>query len=213
LFADPHYRWASLATLVLGIAFGLMFLAFYLLFTGVWDYSQAAAGFAATPGPLLAALTAVGLSSHFSHRGFHLPMLLGGLAFTVSNAWLAFAVEAESAYFATWLPAQVLGGIAIGLMLPSITAAAVSHLPLQQLGVGSAANSALRLLGSSLGVALAVALVGSGSSGIEPFRLIYWGLAVCGLIIAAISRRLRPRSHEADSDTSFSPIPGVFNSR
>ena len=36
LFADSNYRWASAATLVLGSAFGMMFLTFYLFFTGVW---------------------------------------------------------------------------------------------------------------------------------------------------------------------------------
>jgi hypothetical protein len=191
LFVDPTYRWASAATLVLGIAFGLMFLPFYLLFTGVWHYSQAMTGLAATPGPLLATFVAAGLSPRLSRRGFHRPMLFGGLAFAVGNAWLAIRVEAEPGYFAIWLPGQVLGGLAIGLMLPSIAAAAVSQLPPAQLGIGSAVNSALRQLGISLGVALAVALVGSETTTIEPFRKVYGSLVACGCVIVAIAWRLR----------------------
>jgi len=191
LFADPIYRWASLATLVLGTAFGLMFLAFYLLFTGVWHYSQAAAGLAATPGPLVAPVVAAGLSHRLSRHVFHIPMLVGGLVFAVSHAWLAIRLETEAAYFAIWLPGQLLGGIAIGLMLPSIAAAAVSHLPQHQLGIGSAVNTALRQLGSCLGVALAVALVGSGSAEIAPFHQVHASLVVCGCLIAAIAWRLR----------------------
>jgi EmrB/QacA subfamily drug resistance transporter len=193
LFADPIYRWASLATLVLGIAFGLMFLSFYLLFTGVWHYSQATAGLAATPGPLLATLVAAGLSQRFSKDHFHRPMLLGGLIFALSNTWLAMRVQLEPAYLSVWLPGQLLSGIAIGLMLPSIAAAAVSTLPQHQLGIGSAVNTALRQLGSSLGVALAVALVGSGYAAVAPFQLVYACLIVCGCLVATIAWKLRSR--------------------
>jgi len=191
LFAVPIYRWASAATLVLGIAFGMMFLAFYLLVTGVWHYSQAMAGFAATPGPLFATLVAAGLSHRLSKRNARLPMMAGGLAFAVSNIWLVLRVNEEPAYLTIWLPGQVLGGIAIGLMLPSIAAVAVSTLPQHQLGIGSAVNSALRQLGSSLGVALAVALVGNSASEIAPFRMVYGILMVCGCVIAGIAWRLR----------------------
>lgn len=194
LFAYPVYRWASLATLVLGIAFGLMFLTFYLLFTGVWHYSQSMTGLAATPGPLIATLVAASLSRRLTQGNFHLPMMIGGFAFAISNAWLSLCLEAAPAYLTVWLPGQVLGGIAIGLMLPGIAASAVSHLPQQQLGVGSAVNSALRLLGSSLGVAMAVALLGSSSLEIQAFKPVYGSLVLCGCLIAIIAWRLRLRS-------------------
>lgn len=193
LFAQPVYRWASLATLVLGIAFGLMFLSLYLLFTGAWHYSQAIAGLAATPGPLVATLVAAGISQRLSKENFHRPMLLGGLAFTLSNTWLATQIKVEPDYLGVWLPGQLLSGIAIGLMLPSIAASAVSTLPQHQLGIGSAVNSALRQLGSSLGVALAVALVGSRSTAINPFQLLYACLIVCGCLVATIAWKLRSR--------------------
>jgi MFS family permease len=83
----------------------------------------------------------------------------------------------------------VLGGIAIGLMLPGIAAAAVAHLPPHLLGTGSAVSSALRQLGSALGVALAVALVGSETAAINSFRAVYAGLVACGGLIAAIAWR------------------------
>jgi EmrB/QacA subfamily drug resistance transporter len=191
LFADRHYRWASLAMLLLGIAFGLMFLSFYLLFTGLWHYPQSAAGLAATPGPFVATLVAAGLSHRFLKSGVHRPMMIGGLVFAASNGWLALNLNAEPAYFAVWLPGQVLGGIAIGLMLPGIAAAAVAHLPPHLLGTGSAVSSALRQLGSALGVALAVALVGTDWVTINAFREVYVCLVVCGVFIAAIAWKMR----------------------
>jgi EmrB/QacA subfamily drug resistance transporter len=190
LFAQVEYRWASLGTLLLGVSFGLMFLALYLFFTGVWHYSQSLAGWAATPGPLLATIVAVAVSGRLAKWGSKNVLLAGGLLFAASNVWLALRVGPEPAYLATWLPGQISGGIAIGLMMPALVGAAVSHLRPGQLGIGTAVNSAIRLLGSSLGVALAVALAGGATSDAEPFRQIYISLTACSLLIAVISRKL-----------------------
>jgi EmrB/QacA subfamily drug resistance transporter len=196
MFDQPVYRWASFGTLVLGISFGLMFLTFYLFFTEIWHFTQSGAGWAATPGPMLATIVSVVVSKRLSKWGFRNPLLLGGLLFAASNAWLALRLTGESAYLSTWLPGQISGGIAIGLMMPVLAGAAVSSLQAGQLGAGSAANSAIRQLGTSLGVALAVALCGNLKPGLEPFRAVYLILFTCGLVIAATSRRL-PRRTQA----------------
>lgn len=188
LFDQGQYRWASLGSLVLGVSFGLMFLTFYLFFTGVWRFSQSLAGLAATPGPLLATIVAVAVSNRLASWGSRRVLLAGGLLFAASNAWLTLRIDVEPAYFATWLPGQISGGIAVGLMLPAVAGAAVAHLRSDQLGIGSAVNNAIRLLGTSLGVALAVAMASETTA--ESFRHIYATLTVCSLLIAAISRKL-----------------------
>jgi EmrB/QacA subfamily drug resistance transporter len=189
LFSEPRLRRASLATVVLGLAFGLMFLSFYLLFTGLWHYPQAIAGLAATPGPLLATLVAAGFSHRFLKHGNLAPMRMGGVAFAAGNLWLAICLQTEPAYLAVWLPGQVVSGVGVGLMLSSIIAAATAQLPPQQLGSGSAVNTALRQLGSSVGIALAVALVGGDLETIGSFRAVYLSLAICGCLIACIAWR------------------------
>jgi hypothetical protein len=52
-------------------------------------------------------------------------------------------------------------------------------------------SSALRQLGSALGVALAVALVGTDWAAINAFREVYVCLVVCGVFIAAIAWKMR----------------------
>lgn len=190
LFDQKEYRWASLGTLILGVSFGLMFLAFYLFVTGVWHYPQSLAGWAATPGPLLATLIAIAVSSRLSKWGHRRLLLAGGLLFAASNAWLALRLGPQPAYLTTWLPGQISGGIAIGLMLPSLAGAAVAHLSPHQLGIGSAVNNALRQLGSALGVALAVAIAGEAAADANPFRLIYASLTACGCLIAGTAIKL-----------------------
>ncbi len=209
LLAMPRYRWASLATLLLGMSFGMMFLAFYLLFTGVWRYSLSIAGLAATPGPLVATLVAVVISGRLVTWGLLRPMLAGGLLFFLSNAWLALRIGAEPEYLATWLPGQILGGIAVGLLLPSIAGAAVSCLPASQLGVGSALNNAIRQLGSAIGVALAVAFAGYEMHRAESFPPLYWSLALCGLLIAGVSLRASEDRHSRSGDPGAQGAAGV----
>jgi hypothetical protein len=47
------------------------------------------------------------------------------------------------------------------MVLPSLSGAAVSHLPRDHYAVGSAINQAIRQIGSVMGVALTVVLLGS----------------------------------------------------
>ena len=190
LFADNNYRWASAATLVLGMAFGMMFLSFYMFFTGVWQFSQAQAGIAAVPGPLFATGFAMFASARQASWGQRRLLTLGGVMFAVSHLWLALRISAAPDYFGTWLPAQILGGVAIGFMLPSLTGAAVAGLEARNLGVGSAVNNAIRQLGSSLGVALAIGLAGHAAAGVQAFKPVYFCLTASGLFIALLSQPL-----------------------
>lgn len=191
LFADSNYRWASAATLVLGSAFGIMFLTFYLFFTGVWHYPQSMAGMAATPGPLLATLFAILVSKKQGQWGQRRLLTMGGVLFALSNLWLALRISPVPNYLGTWLPGQIISGIAIGLMLPSLAGAAVQNLRSDRLGVGSAVNNAIRQLGSSLGVALAVALAGNALNNVEPFQRVYLCLVGTGVLIAALARPIK----------------------
>lgn len=194
LFADTNYRWATAATLLLGMAFGMMFLAFYLFFIGVWHYPQSMAGLAATPGPMLATAFTIIVSKKQILWGQRRLLTCGGALFALSNAWLTLRLGPEPDYFGTWLPGQIIGGIAIGLMLPTLAGAAIVGLRTDSLGVGSAVNNAIRQIGSSLGVALAVAIAGNAVTNVEPFRQVYLCLAAAGLVIALLAQPLTHHS-------------------
>ncbi len=192
LFADSNYRWASAATLVLGMAFGMMFLSFYLFFTGVWQYPQSLAGLAAAPGPIFATGVAIVVSTKQGPWGQRRLITIGGVLFAISNLWLALRVSPIPEYFRTWLPGQILGGMAIGFMLPSVTGAAVAKLRAANLGVGSAVNTAIRQLGNALGVALAIALAGHALTTVQDFQSVYFCLAASGFLMAVLAQPLSP---------------------
>jgi hypothetical protein len=67
----------------------------------------------------------------------------------------------------------MMSGVAVGLVLPSLSAAAVSRLPVAHYAVGSAVNQATRQIGSVLGVALAVALLGHAALQRADFNALY----------------------------------------
>lgn len=77
LFKHRTYRYVNLATLSFGIAFAMMFFAFFFYMTGVWHYSLPKAGLAVTPGPLLVMPTAI-ITGKLAARLGHRPFLVGG---------------------------------------------------------------------------------------------------------------------------------------
>ena len=160
LFRSPTYAFVNLASLTFGAAFSMMFFGYFLFLSDVWHYSLTRAGLAVTPGPLLVipvALATGRLAARIGHRPF---LIAGALTHALGSLWFTFVSGPTPAYFTHWLPGVVLSGIGVGMVLPSLSAAAVNRLPPDQYAVGSAVNQAIRQIGSVLGVAIIVPLVG-----------------------------------------------------
>ncbi|HKW84209.1 MAG TPA: DHA2 family efflux MFS transporter permease subunit, partial [Burkholderiaceae bacterium] len=160
LFRHRTYRFVNLATLSFGIAFAMMFFAFFFYMTGIWHYSLPRAGLAITPGPLLVVVTAV-LTGRVAGRTGHRPFLVGGaLLYAASGTWFLLVPDGTPNYLQHWLPGVLMSGLGVGMVLPSLSGAAVNKLPAEQYAVGSAVNQATRQIGSVLGVAITVLLLG-----------------------------------------------------
>ena len=173
LFRHRTYRFVNLATLAFGTAFSMMFLALFFYMMNVWHFSLPQAGLAVTPGPLLVMPTAIvtgRLASRLGHRRF---LVGGSLLYACSSLWFLLVPGDEPRYLSHWLPGLMMSGIAVGLVLPSLSAAAVSRLPVAHYAVGSAVNQATRQIGSVLGVALTVALLGHAALQRADFDALY----------------------------------------
>lgn len=173
LFQHRTYRYVNLATLVFGTAFSMMFLTFFFFMMNVWHYSLPQAGLAVTPGPLLVMPTAIvtgRLAARLGHRRF---LVGGALLYAASSLWFWLVPGTEPRYLTHWLPGLVMSGVAVGLVLPSLSAAAVSRLPMAHYAVGSAVNQATRQIGSVLGVAITVALLGHAGLQRADFDAVY----------------------------------------
>lgn len=183
LFRNATYRYANLATLSFGTAFSMMFFAFFFYMNSIWHYPLPLAGLAMAPGPLLVVPVAA-WSGRLASRHGHRPLLVAGcLIYAASALWFLLVPGTEPAYLTHWLPGMLLSGTGVGMVLPSLSGAAVSHLPADRYAVGGAINQAIRQIGSVMGVALTVLLLGSASLQRADFNSVY----LCHMALALIT--------------------------
>ena len=144
--------------------FAAMLLGMTLLLTVQWHFSvlQAAVGIA--PGPITAGIVAPfsgRLSARFGARD---TVVAGAVLFAAAGAWPLASAGDGPAYAAVVLPSMLLWGVANALIQPSLFASADAA-PRAELASGSAVLATARQLGSALGVAIFVAVLGGRPAG------------------------------------------------
>jgi len=185
LFRHRTYSAVNAATLSFGIAFAMMFFTFFFYMGNVWHYTQAQAGLAIAPGPLTVIPVAI-VTGRLAGRYGHRPFLVGGaLLYALAGAWFLLVPGNEPSYLKHWLPGLFLSGLSVGLVLPSLSGAAVSKLPAQHYAVGSAVNQATRQIGAVIGVAITVVLLGHGVVQRGDFNAVY-GLHISLALLTAV---------------------------
>jgi EmrB/QacA subfamily drug resistance transporter len=193
LFRHRTYSAVNAATLTFGIAFAMMFFGFFFFMGHVWHYSQARAGLAVVPGPLTVIPVAV-LTGRLAARFGHRPFLMGGaLLYAATALWFMLVPGDQPSYLMHWLPGLLMSGASVGLVLPSLSAAAVSRLPAQHYAVGSAVNQAIRQIGSVIGVAVIVLLLGHATVQRSDFDAVYALQIGLALLTAALCAMVNTR--------------------
>jgi EmrB/QacA subfamily drug resistance transporter len=185
---------ANLATLVFFAGFGAMLLSGVLLLTELWDYSALRAGFALSPGPLMAAAFAIPAGRLGGRIGQRPVATAGGLVFAASFAWILATVDAGSSYATSFLPGFMLGGVGVGLTLGTLPAAATAELPPSRFATGTAVFGMARQLGSAIGVAVFVALLNDSTGGdlLAGLRRGWWLCLGAGLGASALALAIGP---------------------
>jgi MFS family permease len=152
------------------MGFFAMLLGNILFLTEVWHYPIERAGLAVTPGPLVVALISGFAGRTAAKIGFRAVLVPGSVFFAAGLTWFALQVGPEPAFLTQWLPGTLLIGLGIGLTFPVLSAAAVSSLPADRFGVGSAVNQTARQVGGSIGIALLVVILGAPTTRDEALR-------------------------------------------
>jgi MFS family permease len=184
---------ANLATLVFFMGFGAMLLSGVLLLTEIWGWSELRAGFALSPGPLMAAVFAVPSGRLGAKIGQRPVATVGGLVFAGGFAFMLATIGPKPEYVSTFLPAFMLGGVGVGMTLGTLPAAATASLPAGRFATGSAVFGMARQLGSAIGVAVLVALIDSaGGDLLGGLRHGWWFALGSGLGAAALAFSLPP---------------------
>jgi len=136
-------------------------LANVLFLTGVWRYSVLQAGLALTAGPIVAVLVADPASRLAQLIGPRPVLVTGGLLWGGAVLWFAERVGTSPDFAGQWLPGMVLLGIGAGMTFPNLTGTAVASAPGESFATATGMNSVARQVGAALGVAVAVATIGT----------------------------------------------------
>jgi EmrB/QacA subfamily drug resistance transporter len=173
LFKNKTFLFSNLAGIAFGIAFSIMFFSFFFWMKNIWHFSQSLAGAAIMPGPLVVVPTAI-LSGKAASKIGHRPLLItGAITYALSGLWFLLVPDASPNYARDWLPGLLLSGMSVGLVMPSLSAAAVFGLPPKDYAVGSAINQAMRQIGTVIGVSITVLFLAKSQLQIADFKPTY----------------------------------------
>jgi EmrB/QacA subfamily drug resistance transporter len=149
------------ASLLYYAGFGAFVLSAVEFLTVVWHYSAVTAGLAIAPGPLMVLPSARLLAPRLMSRlgGPGRVAVLGCLVNAASQVLWLTRIQAHPAYLTHLLPAQLIGGIGVGLTIPALIGAGSASLPPARFGTGSGVLNMARQIGTVLGVAGLIAIL------------------------------------------------------
>jgi EmrB/QacA subfamily drug resistance transporter len=204
LFRNRTFSGANTAMLFVGLAMFGTFFYLSLYMQNVLHYSPVQAGASFLPMTVLiiiAAPRAGKLSDRFGSRW----LVGGGMALLAIMLAYYSQLGLHESFWAL-LPGLLIGGVGMGLTMTPTTAAAMSSVPVDKAGVGSAVLNSSRQVGGSLGIAVMGAIVLSGEAGQRtPEAFLHGfhdslrvaaGLALIGAIVATAAIR-KPAHHRA----------------
>jgi EmrB/QacA subfamily drug resistance transporter len=176
------------ASILFYVGFAAMLLGSVLFLTGPWHQPILTAGLMIAPGPAAAAAFAVPGARLGARFGPGPVGALGSALFALGAIWWVGRLGAGVDYAGDFLPGMVIGGIGVGLVLPSLTGAAAAALAPERLATGIAVQTTGRQIGSALGVALLVAVLAGASRAVD-YRAA-WELMLAGGLAAALALTL-----------------------
>jgi EmrB/QacA subfamily drug resistance transporter len=204
LFRNSTFVGANTVVLLVALAMFGVFFFVSLYMQNILGYSAVQAGAAFLPLTVLIILIAP-IAGRTSDRIGSRWLMAGGMVL-VSAMLLYFSMLGLNATFWTLLPAFIVGGVGMALVMTPSTAAALSGVPVDKSGVGSAVLNSFRQVGGSVGIALMGAIVASVAGdrrtpeafvdGFQRALEVAALIALAGAVVAAVTIRSRPR-HEA----------------
>jgi NTE family protein len=177
----------SLATVVAGFGFYAYLLTNILWLQYVWGYDVLQAGLALVPGALVAAVVAARLGPLAERHGYRWFVVPGALVWAGAYVWYHQRVGLQPAFWAEWLPGQILSGIGVGATLPLLGSASLAQVPGGRYATASAVSSSARQLGGVLGIAILVVILGdpTPATAVAAFRN-GWVLSIVAFAVVAV---------------------------
>jgi EmrB/QacA subfamily drug resistance transporter len=177
LFRSRNFTVTNLSTFVIygALYVGLTFQGIFMI--GTLGYNEQAAGIAGVPGSLFLVLFSARFGRLAARHGPRLFMSLGPAVMALGLLWFV-RLPADSepwvlgtsgsatllppkSYFVDWLPALIVFGIGLTIMVAPLTTALMTSVSERNAGVASAINNAISRVGSPLVNALIFVAIAS----------------------------------------------------
>jgi EmrB/QacA subfamily drug resistance transporter len=200
LLRSRSFAWANVTSVLFAVVFAGQLLALVLFLQLGWHWSPLRTGLAVSPGPLMVPVfAAVG---HRLRAVVPVGVLtaVGTALLGASSLLLLSQVDSAPAYASHVLPAWLLGGVGVGLAMPTILSTATSDLPPLQAATGSAVVNMSRQIGSVLGVSVLVAVLGTPTTAagvLVAFQHGWLVLACVAVLASAAALGTTPRTAAA----------------
>jgi len=161
LFKKRAVWMANAANSLISLTSLAIWLVWPLYLKRIWDYSNLQIGLALTAGPVAAAsMTILGgkVADRFGHRW---PIHIGSLVMVFSVGWCWLMLDQDGTYVTSFLPGILTFGLGWGFSSPTMNGYALEAVPEATWGSMNAAFNMLRNVAGAIGVAAAVAFIGS----------------------------------------------------
>jgi EmrB/QacA subfamily drug resistance transporter len=204
LFRNSTFAGANAVMLLVALAMFGVFFFVSLYMQNVLGYSAVQAGAAFLPMTLLIVLIAP-IAGRTSDRFGSRWMMGAGMTLLAVQLFYFSRLGLEESYL-TLLPAMVIGGVGMALVMTPAAAAAMSGVPVDKVGVGSAVLNSARQVGGSIGIAVMGAIIAHEAGGrttpeafldgFSPALVVASLIALAGAALAVLMIRA-PRRAEA----------------
>jgi len=162
LFRSRNFTVTNISTLVI---YGALYVTFYyltLFVQGTIGYTAAAAGLAGIPGTLFLVFLSARFGGLAGRIGSRIFMAVGPAIMAVGVLWYArmpasstpWHLEPQLSYVIDLLPAGIIFGLGLSLLVAPLTTALMRSIPAHRAGLGSAINNAISRVGPQLAGAL-----------------------------------------------------------
>ena len=156
LFRSRTFLGANMVGFIVSFAMLAMFFFTALYMQNILGYSAIEAGVRFLPSTLMIVLIAP-LAGRLADRIGPRPPMVAGLTLTTIALFLQTRIDLHTGY-GLLLPAFVIMGIGMALVMSPMSTAAMNAVPAQKAGVGSGILSMSRMVGGTFGVAALGAL-------------------------------------------------------
>jgi EmrB/QacA subfamily drug resistance transporter len=146
----------------------------------MWGWSVREIGLALALGQGLASVGSPLGGQLVVRYGTRLPITLGALSAAAGTLWLTLTATEVANFWGSYFPMALLFGFGSGMCGTVTTGAALVALPSHMLGAGNSVSQLLRRVGSSIGVAIGVSLLGeaSGDALLAGALRVWWFITV-----------------------------------